>query len=72
MFERGKFHEVYRGVLSHGRPSDLFVDVRFKFQEWDETGLHVGSACYFGSSIGSLVNRDADVARKPPEINVEV
>ena len=72
MFERGKFHEVYRGVLSHGRPSDLFVDVRFKFQEWGETGLHVGSACYFGSSISSLVNRDADVARKPPEINVEV
>ena len=35
-------------------------------------GLHVGSACCFGSSIGTLFNRDADVARQPAEVNVEV
>ena len=48
------------------------MDVRFKIQGWGETGLHVGSACCFGSSIGSLVTRDADVARQPAEVNVEV
>ena len=48
-------------VLPYG--SDVFVEVRFKTQGWDETGLHVGSACCFGSSISSLITSDAHVAR---------
>ena len=46
-------------VLSYG--SDVFVDFGFKIREWGETELHVGSACSFGSSIGSLVSRDAQI-----------
>ena len=57
-------------VLPQG--SDVFVDVRFKIQGWGYTGPHVGSARCFGSSIGTLVTRDADVARQPAELNVEV
>ena len=48
------------------------ADVRFKIQRWGEAGLYVGSACSFGSSIGSLITRDAHVARQPAEVNVEV
>ena len=49
----------------------MFANDGFKIRGWDETGLHVGSACCFGSSIGTLVSADADVARKPAEVNVE-
>ena len=38
-------------VLSHG--SDVLV--RFKIRRWGETGLLVGSAFSFGSSIGYLL-----------------
>ena len=37
-----------------------------------QTGLHVGSACCFGSSIGLRITRDADMARQPSEVNVKV
>ena len=47
----------------------MFANDGFKIRGWDETGLHVGSACRFGSSIGTLVT--LDVARKPAEVNVE-
>ena len=40
----------------------MFANDGFKIRGWDETGLHVGSACRFGSSIGTLVTADADVA----------
>ena len=46
--------------------------VRFKIRGWGETGLHVGSAYCLGGSIGTLVSGDADVARQPAEVNVEV
>ena len=36
-----------------------------------ETGQHVGSARRFGGPIGTLVTKDADMARKPAEVNVE-
>ena len=36
-----------------------------------QTGLHVGSVRRFGDSIGTLVTKDADMARKPAEVNVE-
>ena len=36
-----------------------------------ETGLNVGSARRFGGSIGTLITTDADVARKPAEVNVK-
>ena len=49
----------------------MFANDGFKIREWDETGLHVGSACGFGGSIGTLVTKDADVAWKPAEVNVE-
>ena len=38
----------------------MFANDGFKIRGWDETGLHVGSACRFGSSIGTLVTADAD------------
>ena len=47
----------------------MFANDGFKIRGWDETGLHVGSACSFGGSIGTLVTSDADVARKPAEVN---
>ena len=56
-------------ALPHG--GDVFANDGFKIRGWDETGLHVGSARRFGSSIGTLVTADADVARKPAEVNVE-
>ena len=55
-------------VLPHG--SDVFVNDGVKIRGWDETGLHVGSACHFGGSIGTLVTADADVARQPAEVLV--
>ena len=45
----------------------MFTNDGFKIQGWDETGLHVGSAQRFGS----IVTADADVARKPAEVNVK-
>ena len=56
-------------ALPHG--GDVFENDGFKMRGWDETGLHVGSVRRFGSSIGTLVTADADVARKPAEVNVE-
>ena len=50
---------------------DVFANDGFKIRGWDETGLQVGSVRRFGSSIGTLVTADADVARKPAEVNVE-
>ena len=40
---------------------------------WPATwrGLHVGSARRFGGSIGTLVTKDADMARKPAQVNVK-
>ena len=49
----------------------MFANDGFKIRGWDETGLHVGCACGFGSSIDTLVTSDADMARKPAEVNVE-
>ena len=50
----------------------MFAKDGFKIRGWDETGLHVGSACRFGDSIGTLVTTDADMARKvEAEVNVE-
>ena len=49
----------------------MFVNDGFKIRGWDETGLHVGSARRFGGSIGTLFTADADVGRKPAEVNVE-
>ena len=49
----------------------MFVNDGFKIRGWDEPGLHVGSARHFGGSISTLVIADADVARKPAEVNVE-
>ena len=56
----------------------MFANDGFKIRGWDETGLHVGSACGFGGSIGTLFTTDADVAQKPAvwgltpaEVNVE-
>ena len=51
----------------------MFANDGFKIRGWDETGLNVGSARRFGGSIyiGTLVTTDADVARKPAEVNVE-
>ena len=51
--------------------SDVFV-VRSEIQGWGETGLHVCSACCVGGFISTLVTRDADMARQPAEVNVEV
>ena len=52
----------------------MFANDGFKIRGWDETGLHVGSARRFGGSIGTLVTKDADMARKsanrPFKINV--
>ena len=42
----------------------MFANDGFKIRGWDETGLHVGS-------ISTLVTSNADVARKPAEVNVE-
>ena len=56
-------------VLPHD--SDVFANDLFKIRGWDETGLHVSSVCRLGGSIGTLVTTDADVARKPAEVNVE-
>ena len=39
----------------------ILVDV-FKIRRWGEAGLHVGSVCCVGSSTGSLVTWDADMA----------
>ena len=50
----------------------MFANDGFKIRGWDETGLHVGSARRFGGSIGTLVTKDADMARKPAEVNVQV
>ena len=49
----------------------MFANDGFKIRGWDETGLHVGSARHFGSSIGTLVTADAHMAWKPGEVNVE-
>ena len=49
----------------------MFANDGFKIRGWDETGLLVGSACRFGSSIGTLVTVDANVAQKPAKVNVE-
>ena len=49
----------------------ICLRMMFKIRGWDETGLHIGSACRFGGSIGTLVTKDADMARKPAEVNVE-
>ena len=49
----------------------MFANVRYKIRGWDETGLHVGSVCCFGGSIGTLLTADADVAGQPAEVNVE-
>ena len=49
----------------------MFANDGFKIRGWDEIGLHVGSPCRFGGSIGTLITLDADVARKPAEVNVE-
>ena len=49
----------------------MFANDWFKIRGWDETGLHVSFACRFAGSIGMLVTADADVARKPAEVNVE-
>ena len=49
----------------------MFANDGFKIRGCDETGLHVGSARRFGGSISMLVTADADVARKPAEVNVE-
>ena len=49
----------------------MFANDGLKIRGWDETRLHVGSARHFGGSIGTLVTTDADVARKPAEVNVE-
>ena len=49
----------------------MFANNGFKIQGWDETGLHVGSTRRFGGSIGTLITADADIARKPAEVNVE-
>ena len=49
----------------------MFVNDGFKIRGWDKTGLHVGSARRFSGSIGMLVTVDADMARKPAEVNVE-
>ena len=45
----------------------MFANDGFKIRGRDETGLHVGSARRFGGSIGTLVTKDADMARKPAE-----
>ena len=37
-----------------------------------ETGLHIGSAYCFGSSIGTFVSGDADIARQAADVKVEV
>ena len=55
--------------MAHG--GDVFANDGFEIRGWDETGLHVGSARRFGGSIGTLVTKDADMARKPAEVNVE-
>ena len=55
-------------VLPHG--SNVFANDWFKIRGCDETELHVGSVCRFGGSL-PLVTTDADVARKPAEVNVE-
>ena len=49
----------------------MFTNDGFKIRGWDETRLHVGSARCFGGSISTLVTSDADMARKPAEVNVE-
>ena len=49
----------------------MFVNDGFKIRGWDETGLHVSSARHFGGSIGTPVTTDANMARKPAEVNVE-
>ena len=49
----------------------MFANDGFIIRGWDETGLHVGSERRFGGSIDTLVTADADVARKPAEVNVE-
>ena len=49
----------------------MFANDGFEIRGWDETGLHVGSVCHFGGSIGTLVTVDADVAQKPAEVNDE-
>ena len=58
---------LFSGDLPHG--TDVFANDGFKIRGWDETGLHVGSARRFGGSIGMLVTKDADMARKPAEVN---
>ena len=47
-------------VLPYG--SDVLVDVRFKIRGWGEKGLHVVSACCYGSYVGTLLTWDANVA----------
>ena len=49
----------------------MFANDGFKIGGWDETGLHVGSARRFDGSISTLVTADADMVRKPAEVNVE-
>ena len=70
-----RFHEVClvvtRPTCSAIYGGDVFANDGFKIRGWDETGLHVGSARRFGGSIGTLVTKDADMARKPAEVNVE-
>ena len=41
----------------------MFANDGFKIRGWDETGLHVGSACRFGGSIGTLVTKDPEASR---------
>ena len=36
----------------------MFANNGFKIRGWDETGLHVGSACQFGGSIGEEVEKE--------------
>ena len=48
----------------------MFANDGFKIRGRDETGLHVGSVCRFGGSIGTLITKDADMARKPAEVSV--
>ena len=37
----------------------MFANNGFKIQGWDETGLHVGSACRSCGSIGTFITSDA-------------
>ena len=69
---KGQLHGMHSGGGSpFSKKSCVRQDCPIRHRGWDETGLHVGSARHFGGSIGTLVTADADVARKPAEVNVE-